>query len=47
MGRRTTKRASEKRKIKNAASKTGCATRRVVGFDIEIPQQSIGTSARS
>jgi transposase len=32
-----TRRASEKMKIKNAASKTGCATRRFVGFDIDIP----------
>jgi hypothetical protein len=31
-----TKSASEKMKVKNTANKTGCATRRFVGFDIEM-----------
>jgi hypothetical protein len=40
MGRRMTRRASEKMKIKNTANNTGCTTRRFVGFDIEIPNGS-------
>ena len=31
-----TKSASEKMKVKNTANKTGCATRRFAGFDIEM-----------
>jgi hypothetical protein len=31
-----TKSASEKMKVKNTANKTGCATRRFVGSDIDM-----------
>ena len=36
MGSRMTKSASEKMKVKNTANKTGCATRRFVGSDIDM-----------
>jgi hypothetical protein len=39
-----TKSASEKMKVKNTANKTGCATRRFVGFDIKMI--STGSSVR-